>query len=100
MIAQPTRVNMPYYRLLFFFSAGFGGLIKLFGSRLVFGSRPVFDLKTEMKVMFDEDNMLPVSTNAGLFIVVMSAFTQYEKVVHVSIFDCITYRHILTLVLF
>ena len=69
-----------------------------FGLTKLFGSRPVFDLKTEIKkVMFEGDKMVPVSSDAGLFTVIMSNFTQYEKVVHVSVFVAITYRLISTL---
>ena len=41
-----------------------------------------FDLNAEiMKMMFDGDTMLPVSSDAGLFTLVMSTFNQYEKMV-------------------
>ena len=61
---------------LVFFIAAFSGLTKYFTNH------PVFDLKTEIKrVLFQQNIMSPVSDDAGLFTIVMSNFSQYEKVV-------------------
>jgi hypothetical protein len=53
-----------------------GFMNKLFG-----GSKTAtFDLKGEIKkLMFEGDKMKPVTLDAGLFTVIMSSFSQYEK---------------------
>ena len=44
------------------------------------------DLKDQItKLIFDEDTMLPVSTDIRVFGMVMSRLTQYEKVVRIAI---------------
>ena len=53
---------------------------KLFGS-----SGHTYDLKGEVKkLMFDGEMMKPVTSDAGVFTLVMSAFTQYERFVSTS----------------
>ncbi len=43
----------------------------------------LFDLKAEIKkIMFDsKDQMLPVTSDAGLFTMLMANFSQFEKLV-------------------
>ena len=44
------------------------------------------DLKDQItKLIFDGGTMLPVSTDIGVFGMVMSHLTQYEKVVRIAI---------------
>ena len=53
----------------------------------------VFDLKSEIKrIMFDGENMRPISTERDLFTMIMATFSQYEKMVSVTDREiCFTY---------
>ena len=60
-----------------------------FNFKLFSGRSNVFDLKAEIKkMMFDGDNMLPVSSDSGLFTIIMATFSQYEKIV-CYLLDCL-----------
>ena len=53
---------------------------KLFGS-----SGRTYDLKGEVKkLMFEGEIMKPVTSDAGVFTLVMSTFSQYERSVSIS----------------
>ena len=59
---------------------------KLFGT-----TRSVFDLKNEIrKLILEGDIMKPITSDARVFILVMSTFSQYEKAVNYLIitFKC------------
>ena len=75
-LAIVTVVSYLAIVLLLYICIGFT-LGKFFGSR-----SNIFDLKAEIKkIMFDNDRMLPVSTDGGLFTMLMANFSQFEKMV-------------------
>ena len=54
-------------------------------SKLFSSSGSTYDLKGEVKkLMFDGEMMKPVTSDAGVFTLVMSTFTQYERSVSTS----------------
>ena len=67
-------------------------LLAGFGFRGFFGgsSKPVFDLRGEVKkLLFEGDLMREVTLDAGVFTMVMSNFCQYERGVRNFVLVCV-----------
>ncbi len=65
--------------LIMYFIAGV--LTKFFSSR-----SNVFDLKSEIKkIMFEGDLLRQISTDGGLFTMIMANFSQFEKLVRCDV---------------